>query len=155
MADDLLAIRVKGLEDFLGELKRVDPEWRKTVAKTHREVAKVVRDDARAAAPGRHKSAISSRADPRSAQITVKPGRRGDSLAVFLGMKGRSGWYTAGQFRSSRGRQHRPWVGNQWQPGDRNGVPYHIGPAINRSVDDVIEEYGEVIGRIFAAAFPD
>ena len=152
---ELLAIRVEGMEDFLGELKRVDPEFKRTLAKTHREVAKIVRDDARQAAPSRHRSAITSRADPKSAKVTVKPGRRGDSLAVFLGMKGRSGWYARRQFRSSRGRQHRPWVGNQWDPGATGGVPYLIGPAINRSVDDVVDEYGEVLGRIFAAAFPD
>lgn len=155
MPDGLVSLRVEGYNDFVRELKKVDRDFARNLAKLHRETAKFVQNEARAGAAGRHKTSISSRGDDRSAKVVLKPGRRGDSLVYFLGAKRRSGWYAARRYRSSTGRQHRPWVGNQWDPGERSAVPYHIGSKINAAIPEVIDEFYDWVHMIARGAFPD
>jgi hypothetical protein len=155
MADDLVSLRVEGYNEFVAGLKKVDRDFARNLAKLHRVTANYVRDRARAAAGGRHSSAITGRGDDRSAKLVVKPGRRGDSLVKFFGAKRRTGWYAARKFSSSSGRQHKPWVGNQWDPGERNAVPYLIGDAINAAVPEIEREFVEWVELIARPAFPD
>jgi hypothetical protein len=146
-------VRVRGLDDFRRELKKVDKALGKELRQVHLKVARLVADRAQRAAPGRTAKAISAAATQKVAAVRITP-KRGDELGVFMGMKRRSGWYAKGRYRASTGRQFRPWVGANWDPGDGGG-PYYIAPAINRSIDDVIDLYGDEIEKLAAKAFPE
>jgi hypothetical protein len=149
----VIKVEVHGLKEFRREIKKVDRALGRELRQVHLKVADLVAGRARGAAPGGVKGAIGSKATQKAAfvQIRNRPAR---ALAVFMGMKRRSGWYAAGRYRSSQGRQFEPWVGNQWDPGEFGGDPYYIGPAINRSVDDVLDLYGDELEKLARRAYP-
>lgn len=154
MAGVHTAVKVRGLDEFRREIKKVDKEFGKELRQVHLAIAKMVAGRAQAAAPARVTKAIRPRATQKSAFVqtrTVPP----YALGVFWGMRRRSGWYAAHRYRGSSGRQFEPWVGNQWDPGETGGQPYFIGPAINDSVDEVIDMYGDAIEKLAGKAFPD
>ena len=70
----------------------------------------------------------------------------------MMGQTRRSGWYSRLRYRGSAGRQFRKWVGNQWDPGETGAVPYEVGPAINASLDEVVDMYGDALERLFRRA---
>lgn len=148
------AVFVRGLDEFRRDLKRFDKALGKELRQAHLRVAKFVAGRAQSAAPGRAKEAIAPKATQKAAQIRLTAGRRGDALAVFLGMRRRSGWYAAGRYKDSDGSQFEPWIGNSWDIGQGTG-PYYVGPAINNSIDAVIELYFDEIEKLAKAAFPD
>jgi hypothetical protein len=148
-------VEIKGLADFRRELRKLDDrELRNGLTPIYREIAKMVKDRAKAAAPAGVRSSIGHRANRNGAFITTK-GSPPRALGVFWGAKARFGWYAAGRYTSSTGRQFEPWVGNQWSPGETGGEPYFIGPAINRSVDEVIETMADGIEDLARRAFPN
>lgn len=149
-----MKVKVRGLDEFRRELKRIDRALGKELRQVHLKVAGLVSGRARAAAPGRTGQAIRPRATQKSAFVQVGS-RPGHAIGTFMGAKRRFGWYAAGRYRTSEGRQFEPWIGNQWDPGDGAGGPYHIGPAIDGSIDEVIELYGDEIEELAAKAFPD
>ena len=147
-------VEVRGLAEFRRELKKIDKAFGKELRQVHLAISKMVADRARAAAPPGIKKAIKARATQSAAYVSTvaRPDR---ALGVLWGMRKRSGWYGARRYRQSTGRQFEPWVGNQWDPGETGGQPYFIGPAINNSVDEVLEMYGDAIEVLAAKAFPD
>jgi len=148
-------IEIKGLADFRRELRRLDDrQLRNGLTPIYRDIAKLVKERAKGAAPGDVKSAIGHRANRRGAFITVG-GRPPRALGVFFGAKARFGWYSAGRYQRSQGRQFEPWVGNQWDPGEGGAEPYFIGPAINASVDEVLEKMADGIEDLARRAFPN
>lgn len=148
-------VEVKGLKDFRRELRKLDSrELRNGLTAIYRDIAKLVRSRAEGAAPGDVKRAIGHKANRRGAFITVRPVPE-YALGVFLGAKGRFGWYSAHRYQQSSARQFEPWVGNQWDPGEPGGEPYFIGPAINRAVDDVVEKLADGIEDLARKAFPN
>jgi hypothetical protein len=149
-----VAVEVDGLKDFRRELRRLDDkQLRNGMTAIHRDIATMVRGRAVSAAPADVKRSIGHRANQKGAFITTRP-RPPRALGVFWGMRRRSGWYSASRYRRSRGRQFEPWVGNQWDPGERGGQPYFIGDAINDSVDEVIEKMAEGMEDLARRAFP-
>lgn len=146
-------IEIRGLKELRRELKRMDRAWGKALREVHVKVAELVAGRARSASPGSVSGAVKGRGTQRKAiiQVGLRPPR---AIAVFMGARRRFGWYSNPRYRGSRGRQFEPWVGNQWDPGDNGGTPYFIGPAINQSVEDVIELYGDEIEKLAARAFP-
>lgn len=148
-------VRIEGLDQYLKGLKKMDREWGKAMRQVHLKVSILVSGRAAAAAPSRAKSGIKPNATQKAAFVKTSSGRRGDVLGVLWGMSKRSGWYAASRYSGSSGRQFEPWVGNQWDPGARSGKPYFIGEAINESVDDVIDIYGDEIEKLAAQAFPE
>lgn len=148
-------VTIKGLKDFRRELRKLDDKGlRNGLTDIYRKVAKFVRERAEGAAPGDVRKAIGHKANRRGAFVTVRP-KPDYALGVFLGAKGRFGWYSAGRYRDSTARQFEPWVGNQWDPGETGGAPYFIGPAINRSVDEIVEMMGDGIEDLARRAFPN
>ncbi len=138
----IVTIKARDLDKFRVACKKVDKALGKELRQVWLKAANLVEARAVAAAPTRAKKAIKGRATQRAAFIRVTP-RRGDELAVFLGQTRRSGWYRRGRYYDSKGKQFRPWVGNQWDPGENDGRPYFIGAAINDSVDEVVEILGD------------
>lgn len=147
-------VSIRGMKEFRRELKRLDRKLGKELRKVWLRAAELVAERADAAAPARAKGVIKPRATQRAARIEITP-KRGDELAVFLGQRRRSGWYRRARYRASTGRQFKPWVGNQWDPGETGGQPYHIGAAINAAVDDVVDVIGDGIDDLARRAFPD
>ena len=138
----IIRVQARDLGKLRSACKKIDKSLGKEFRQVWLKAAQLVADRAVAAAPARAKGAIKGRATQRAAHVRVTP-KRGDELAVFLGQTRRSGWYHRGRYHDSKGKQFRPWVGNQWDPGEQGGKPYFIGDAINESVDDVIEILGD------------
>ncbi len=148
-------VHVEGLREFRRAIKEVDRELGRELRQVHLKIAELVHGRAQAATRGAHaKKALKPKATQSAAMVAIKS-NRGDELAVFFGAKRRSGWYAARRYRSSSGRQFKPWVGNQWDPGESAGKPYFIGDAINASIDEVIELYADGIEDISRKAFPE
>lgn len=146
-------VQIPELQDFLRDLENFSQEVGDPV-KVFRKVGDLLRDRARAAAPGSVAGAIQKRTTPQGAgiQIIHTPPR---ALGVFMGANRRFGWYAAPQFRESKGRQFEKWVGTGWNPGDDVGKPYYIGDAINQSVDDALELMADEIMKMARKAFPE
>lgn len=147
-------VEIEGLKAFRRELRKLDDKTlRNGMTPVFREVAKLVRGRAEGAAPGDVKRSLGHRANVRGAFITTRsvPPR---ALGVFWGAKARFGWYSKARYSGSRGRQFEPWVGNQWDPGERGGQPYFIGDAINDSIDEVVEIVAKGIEDLADKAFP-
>lgn len=143
---------IQGLEEFLAELRKMGLELDNQL-KVNSLIATMVRDRARAASPGRLQQAIQKRATNEFAAIRVirmPP----DALGRFMGANRRFGWYAHPRYQNSTGRQFEKWVGNQWDPGANAGKPYYIGDAINSSVDELVELYGDDIMQKAKRAFP-
>lgn len=148
-----VGITVVGLRDFQADLRAFARNLDDLKIVNDR-IASLVRDRARAAAPGGVKSAIRKRVRPDQASIEIyhNPQR---ALGVFMGAKRRFGWYANARYRGSSARQFERWVGNQWEPGDSAGKPYYIGDAINQAVPEIVEMYGEEVERLAGRAFPE
>lgn len=140
----IVTVKAKDLGKLRKALKDIDKGLGKELRQVWLRAAKLVADRADSAAPQRAKGVIKPRATQRAAFVRVTP-RDGDELGVFLGMTRRSGWYRRGRYARSKGKQFRPWVGNQWDPGEQGGKPYFIGDAINESVDEVVDILGDGI----------
>lgn len=145
VADGLPAL-VRGLRDADEDGKT----YLRRLSAIHRKAARLVADDADNAAPTRAKRSIRGSGSQRAATVRIRA-RRGDELAVFMGQKRRSGWFAAPRYRGATGRQFRPWIGQDWDPGDL----YEIGPAMERSLDRVEEIYLDELEGLLTDAFPD
>lgn len=144
MSRDLqITVKARDLDKLRAACKKVDRGLGKEFRQVWLKVAKHVLERAEAAAPSHTKGALKARATQKAAFVRITPGPRGDALAEFWGMRRRAGWYSHPRYRNSAGRQKRPWVGNQWDPGAQGGKPYFIGDAINDSVDEVVEILGD------------
>lgn len=150
----MIKVNVRGLRDFTRDLKQLEGDLHKELKAVNRKVADLMADRARSASPAGVQKAIRARGTQRGAfvDITNRPPR---ALGVFLGMKQRSGWYSHPRYRNSAGRQFKPWVGNAWDPGETGGEPYFVGPAINRSIENVLDLFGDEIEKLAARTFPD
>jgi hypothetical protein len=150
-------IRVVGLKDFTRDLKAMGNDL-KDLKDIYRDVAETVRVAARKAAPKQQSPSIRKRVNQQGAFLDVVPmdskGRE-RSLGVIMGAEGRFGWYAAPWFSANTARQFKPWVGNQWVPGEQGGKPYYIGDAINESLDQVDDDFWNGIERLARKAFPD
>jgi hypothetical protein len=149
------SVRVEGLDKFVRELRKIDKEYGKRIKAVHLKVAELVAGRAKAAASSQAKPGITKNATQRAAFVKTSAGRRGDALGAIWGMRRRSGWFAARRYEQSTGRQFRPWVGNQWDPGEQGGKPYFIGDAINDSIDEVLDIYEQEIDALVAEAFPE
>lgn len=148
-------VTIEGLTEFRRELRKLDDrDLRRGMTKIHRDIAILVKARAQAAAPGDVKRSIGRRATQAGAFLVLKPNPP-RAFGVFFGAKRRFGWYRAGRYEHSAGKQFDAWVGNQWDPGETGAEPYYIGPAINRSIDEVINIAADGIEDLARRAFPD
>lgn len=156
----LLEIRVAGLKEFTKAAKSVDSRFGRELTSAHKEVATLMatRAQARLRSGGRQASQAAKAAKPKATQaaaILRTIAKPEFSLGVIWGMRRRTGWYAKERYEGSKGRQFKPWVGNQYTPGEANGKPYFVGDAVNESVDEAIEMFGEAVDRIAKEAFPE
>lgn len=149
---EAVRVEIVGLREFERDLARYAKQV-DNLLPAYRKVAEMLRDRAKAAAPGSVQSAIQKRATPTSAAIQIihRPAR---ALGVFMGANRRFGWYSSPQFQKSSGRQFEKWVGNQWVPGSQSGKPYYIGDAVNESVDEAMDLLLDEVIHLARYAYP-
>lgn len=155
---------VRGLADFRRELKNAGAAFPKELRSTHKKIADKAATGARGIALGmgglqaKSASAIVGTATQTSASIGVTAGARNPYANVaFWGALRRTGWYAAPRYAGST-RQHAPWVGSNWEVGSFTGGPYAINRAIFFDLDDLVEDYWQMIIEIAthaSHAFPD
>lgn len=146
-----MAFRVEatGLKTLARELRTFDDKaLRNGLTPVYRDGAKLIRERAERAARSDVRRAIGHRANTRGAFLTLQPKPR-YALAVFLGAKGRFGWYGARRYQASSARQFRPWIGQAWELADI----YDIGGAIEGSIDEFIDLLGDHIEDLARRAF--
>ncbi len=134
----VVTVNARGLKELRRDLKRADRAIGKEFRQVWLAAARLVAAEAKTAAPGSSGRAITGRATQRAAAVRISA-RRGDELARFFGARRRAGWYARGRYRDSDGRQFRPWVGNQWDPGEAGGRPHFIGEPINAAAERVVD----------------
>jgi len=146
-------VHVVGMAEFLAGLQAANVQTTKAMTTAHRRVAALVVKRAKPAAPGDTKAALRpiGRKDQAVIRVGSKPGR---AIGTFMGAKRRFGWYAAGRYQASKGRQFRPWVGNQWDPGEQAGKPYFIGSPINESTEEALEVYQDELEKVYVLAYP-
>lgn len=149
---------VRGLAEFRADLKKLDnsSRWTKDLGKSQREIATKVAGWSRFAASGmggpyaHFASSIVGTGGATGARV----GLRGSSAnTTFWGAKKRTGWYAAGKYAESTGRQHPKWVGASWDVGVSGQGPYAINPTIAAKSEQILAMYGEAVDRITAEAF--
>lgn len=143
-------VEVRGLKEALRDLRAVDREFPKTVRRIHKKAGEVVARRARAAADSRTAPAISGRGTNKEAKIQVGL-RPPVAIARVIGANRRFGWYQAGRYRHSSGRQFKPHLGNAWQPEDLYQIGHTVSPAMDEVLDVLVDEFTE----LFSKAFPN
>lgn len=145
-------IKVTGLDDLRRDLRKVDDD--EAMRKANKRVADLLEARTKAASPSHVARAISGSSGRLAAELVVGPSPP-HALVGVMGAKRRTGWYAMRMYRESTGRQFPPWVGIAWDPGERAGAPYHLGPVINASVDDIADIYADEFEQAASRAFPD
>lgn len=163
---------ITGIKEFRAALKAIGPEWPKELKETHEQIGRRGRalSQAQARAMGgvqaRAAGAIKSRGNQREAVIYVQPTTQNPmAFIAFWGAKRRTGWYAkAGPNAMSRTGwasrqvlkpQHPPWVGNTWEPAVAGQGPYAINEALAEHLDDLLDQYLNMIDRLSGRAFPE
>ena len=162
---------ITGIKEFRAALKAIGPEWPKELRETHEQIGRRARALSQARARGkggvyaRAASAIRSRGNQREAVLYVQPSSANPmAFVAFWGAKRRTGWYArAGQNPASRSTadgkplsaQHPPWVGNTWDVAVAGQGPYAINDALAEHLDDLLDQYLNMIDRLAGRAFPE
>lgn len=158
MADS--GISVRGLPEFRAALKAMGPEWGPALTKTHKAIAAEGAAGAQGIAIGmggvQAKAADRIRGKGTQQGAAIGPsGGNGIGNVAFWGAKKRAGWYAAGKYRSSTGRQFPLWVGNSWDTAAAEGGPYAINRALFFDLPKILELYQKMILELAKRAFPD
>lgn len=155
-------IRVVGLDQFARDLRRVDKDAARELAKSYRLIARDVRERSRArarqqsAAYAKAAAGIQSRASAKDARIRIT-GRRypwifGQEFGAYRNLERqiRYGEST----RTIRGwNQFPPWRGNRYVNASNTG--YAVYPTIRDRTPYLVDEVERAMDRSLAAAFPD
>lgn len=149
-----MPVRIKGLDEFRRELRRVDPRLGKAFQKANKQVSERVADRGRPAvqalpSPGGTvaQSGIRPRAGQRKATIAFLGSNR-TIRANILGAKSHWAW----GHRIEGSGPWQSWLGREWTPEDL----YGIGPTIRTELDGFgLDEYMDAILNALHPAFPD
>jgi hypothetical protein len=134
---------VRGLDDFLRDLKAASTTLPRQVTAGHRRAAKVVEAASRAKAEaqggaiGKAKMGIRAAATRRTAKLVL------DGV--------RHPYIFGGEFGAKRFRQFEPWRGNRWAPDSDNGVGYAVHPAVRETREEFVEAYAVEIEKVLEA----
>jgi hypothetical protein len=147
-----LAVEVVGLPAFRKQLRQLENprRWTTELGRVHRDLAKDVASAARGAASGmggpqrKFAGAIVGRGGASGARIGL---RGNDANAAFWGAKQRTGW-NAGTETPNLPK----WVGNSWEVGAAGQGPYAINATIAARMDEILEQYGDAIDRLWGEA---
>lgn len=151
---------LRGFTEFRKELKALGPEWPKELRKVYKATSDRAANWARAKARAmggvqeKFAGAIRGYANQRSARVGVNTGPRSGAGPAFWGAKRHTGWYAKGRYHDST-PQHPPWVGNSWDAAVHGQGPYAINAALADHLDDVVDEFAEMVDDLTHRAFPE
>jgi hypothetical protein len=148
-------LEVKGLRDFVRDVRRTSPELARGLRASNKALAESVAEGARAKVgpslgrssgtrnrqrPGSHglsatRDSIRAKATEREASILIG----GPRAKAALGH----------EFGSLRYPQFQAWRGN------KSGAGYYLWPTIRQELGRVERDYARMIDEVAAAAFPD
>lgn len=150
---------IQGIKDFRRELKALGPEWPQELRRVHEQIARrgAALSRGRAAGMGgvqaKAQSTIKGRGNQRQATIAVS-GMKGIGNVAFWGAKKRTGWFGASKYRGQPS-QHPHWVGNSWEVAMAGQGPYAINDALAADLDDILNQYMDMVTNLAAKAFPE
>lgn len=156
-------IRVVGLDQFARDLRRVDKDAAKELARAYRLIARDVRERARAKARQQsdayEKAAagIQSKASARDARIRIS-GRRypfifGHEFGAYHNLD-RTFAYGDKGVRTVKGwNQFPPWRGNRYVNASNTG--YAVFPTIRDRTPFIRDEVAKAMDEALAVAFPN
>jgi hypothetical protein len=158
-ADLISVTEIRGLRDFRRELKAIGPEWPRELRKVNKEISTRAAGWARAratahgGAQAKFADRIRGYANQRAARVGIATGNTGAG-PTFWGAKRHTGWYDRARYNDSP-PQHPPWVGNSWDAAVHGQGPYALNPALADHVDDIVDEYGDMLDELAHRAFPE
>lgn len=139
------AVRVEGLRDLSRHLRAIDKSLARDLRIANKAAAETVLAEARRRASSlggvAAKTAPTLRASGEQQRATVRLG--GARAPYALGA----------EFGAKRYRQFKPWRGNQWG-GFSGGPGYFLHPAIRETADEIVGQYGNLLDKLTAKAFP-
>lgn len=143
---------VKQLRQEIRRLKPDQPEFAARFAEANQQLGDIIASDAQGRASTAQQSAeasaIKASKSQRGIQLRITSGSGTPfAIAAFFGMDRHTGWYARERYADSAGKQFLPWVGSDWEPGGGGG-PYAINPAIASHLDEVMEQWGQVVEQL-------
>jgi len=120
------------------------------VTKSNSDISKKLSKIAKSAAPGKTSKSIRAKSNFHEIGLTIGSNPP-YSIGTFFGANRRFGWYAASKFSGSGAKQFKPWVGQNWTPGEETDKPYHIGSPLNAATPEVINEIADTILSIVFA----
>ncbi len=154
--------QVIGLKEFRAALKTSTTAFPFELTRVHKTIANQGAARARGVAAGmggqqaKYARSIKGRATQTRASIGVFAGKTNPGAgAAFWGTKRRYGWYNWRRYQGTGAPQYKPWVGNTWQVAQFGQGPYAINPALAAYLPELLNEYGKMIDRLSARAFPE
>lgn len=132
------SIRWKGLKEFRLALKELEVGMERELSISHKKVAQLVAEKARAKGEGQGSTAARAAKSIKASGIQL-------GARVILG--GPEYPFAMGaEFGAIVYPQFKPWLGHEG---------YFLWPTIRETRDEVMAVYAEELARITAAAFPD
>ncbi len=149
-----MTIRVRGLDEFRRELRRVDKRMGKAFGKANKKVGdRIVRKGAPAirqlSSPGGTVAMSGLRSSAKQNKAVVRMlGSNPTIRANVFGTKSHMVWGR----RISGSGPWKPWIGRSWQPEDL----YGLGPVLKSAADKfILDEYLGAVLDALGPAFPD
>ena len=149
-----MAVRIKGLDEFRRELKRVDKRMGKAFGQANKKIGeKVVAQGGPAirglSSPGGSRAQSGLKASARQNAAVVQ--LVGSNPTIRANVFGTLSHQVFGRNIPGSG-PWKPWIGNSWTPEDL----YGIGPVIRDVADDfALDEYLDAVMDAIRPAFPD
>lgn len=148
-----MTVRVKGLDEFRRELRKVDKRFGKAFGKANKAVGEKVVSKGQPAvralsSPGGAVSVSGIKSSAKQSKAVIRLTNRN---ALFANVFGTLSHQVFGRTVSGSG-PFKPWIGTSWQPEDL----YGIGPVIRDVADDfALDEYMDAVMDALKYAFPD
>lgn len=136
-----------GLKEFVADLRKVDKQFPRDLAKAMRAAAKTVEKRSRQEYMRQYRQGTSGRST-RSVKGIAAFGSVRQAGVKFGGSK--RPWLPGQEFGSDRYKQFAPWSGKA--PGGRGSRGKFVWPVIRDEIDDVTDELTEELMHILNGA---
>lgn len=136
-----------GLREFVGDLRKIDRQFPRDIAKAMRGAAKTVERESRSEYQRIFRQGTSGRST-RTVKGIAAFGSNRQAGIKFGGSK--RPWLPGQEFGSDKYKQFRPWSGKA--PGGRGSHGKFVYPIIRREIDTVTDELADEMSRILSGA---
>lgn len=151
-----MTVRVRGLDEFRRELRRVDARFGKAFGQANKRISEQVVSKAKPAvqglsSPGGTIAARGIRPSAKQSAAVIRLNNTGSSPTLFANVFGTLSHTVFGRTIPGSG-PWKPWIGTTWKPEDL----YGIGPVISDVADGfALDEYMDAVLDALAPAFPN